>query len=132
MTVIRHSGIGIRVINFLVDTILIALISYGIFYFFKWYAMYWHWPFIQYYIFLLGVQFVYYFIFESITSRTPGKMLSYTKVIDSNGEKPGILKMLIRSALRLIIIDAFFYPFLNERTLHDYVSGTHVVSMENE
>lgn len=130
MIAIRNSGIGTRVINFLVDTTLIALISYGFYYFFKWYAIYWHWPFIQYYIFLLGVQFIYYFIFESIASRTPGKMLSYTKVIAANGGKPSMLKLFIRSAVRLIIIDAFFYPFLNERTLHDYASGTHVVEMD--
>lgn len=130
MVEIRNSGIGTRVINFLIDTILIVLISYGVYYFFKWYAIYWHWPFIQYYIFLLGVQFLYYFIFESITGRTPGKMMSYTKVVTSIGGKPSVLKILIRSAIRLLIIDAFFYPFLNERTLHDYISDTNVIAVE--
>lgn len=130
MTAYRRSGIGTRVFNFLIDTIITALISYGVYYFFKWYAVYWHWPFIQYYIFFLAIQFIYFFIFESITGRTAGKMLSYTKVITKEGRKPGLGAVFIRSVIRLTIIDAFFFPFLEERTLHDYLSGTYVVETE--
>lgn len=126
----RRSGIGTRVINFLVDIILSALISYGIYYFFKWYAVYWRWPFVQYYVFFFGIQFIYYFLFESITGRSPGKMLTYSKVITKEGGKPGLPAVFIRSVIRLTIIEAFLFPVLEDRTLHDYLSGTYVVETE--
>lgn len=127
MTVYTRSGIGSRVFNFLIDIIIAAIISYGVYYFFKWKALYWDWPFIQYYVFFFAIQFIYYFIFESISGRTVGKMLSYTRVITKEGRKPGLIAVFIRSLIRLTIIDAFFFPFLEERTLHDYLSGTYVV-----
>jgi len=75
-----------------------------------------------------AVLFVYYFIFELIWARTPGKWLSYSKVVDKKGLKPGFGKIFLRNLARLTIIDCFFYPFLN-KTLHDFVSSTEVVEV---
>lgn len=120
-------GVGTRVINFLIDTTIIALAAYGIYHAVKWYAIYWQTIFIPYYIIFWAIQFIYYFLFEGFIAMSPGKMLTYSVVVKNDGEKPGWLAVLLRSLVRLIIIDCFFFPFLKERTLHDYLSSTKVV-----
>jgi len=65
---------------------------------------------------------------EVLLGRTIGKLLTYSKVVGSNGKKAGILQMFIRSLARVTVIDMFFIPFL-EKPLHDYVSKTEVVEV---
>jgi uncharacterized RDD family membrane protein YckC len=65
-------------------------------------------------------------LFESIFSRTPGKWLSLSKVVNKNGKKATFLQIVLRSLARLTIIDCFFIPFL-DKTLHDFISKTEVV-----
>jgi uncharacterized RDD family membrane protein YckC len=72
--------------------------------------------------------FTYYFIFESIWARTPGKWLTYSKAVDKKELKPNIVQIFLRSIVRLTVIDCFFIPFL-DKTLHDYISGTRVVEV---
>ncbi len=120
-------GTGTRVLNFLIDTFLIFIISLL---FSKWYTfqvMYWGYKPLPAYSFFLITLVVYYFFFESIWKRTPGKWLSISKVVKSNGHKPSILHILIRTLVRIIVIDFLFIPFLNGKTLHDYLSGTTVI-----
>ena len=127
MNTMKFVGTGTRVLNFLIDTLLIFIISYA---FSKWYnfqVMYWGYSYLPPYSFFFISLFVYYFIFESIWRRTPGKWVSISKVVDKNGKKASVLQVLIRSLIRLTIIDLFFIPFLDGRTLHDYLSGTYVV-----
>jgi hypothetical protein len=57
-----------------------------------------------------------------------GKLASYSKVVNNAGKRPNILQILIRSLIRLTIIDMFFIPFL-DKTLHDYCSKTNVVEV---
>ncbi|WP_153796460.1 RDD family protein [Foetidibacter luteolus] len=121
-------GIGTRVLNFLVDTLLVFVLGYFVhkinaFYYFYYKSFYW--PFyVWFYIMLV----LYYIIFESIFKRTPGKWLSYSKVVNRQGGKPTFLQVIIRSLIRLTIIDCFFFPFL-DKTLHDYLSKTEVVEV---
>ncbi|HXL54878.1 MAG TPA: RDD family protein, partial [Chitinophagaceae bacterium] len=61
-------------------------------------------------------------------SRTPGKWLSLSKVVNKKGKKTSFLQILLRSIVRLTIIDCFFIPFL-DKPLHDYVSKTEVVEV---
>lgn len=120
-------GTGTRVLNFLIDTLLIVIISFA---FGKWYnfhVMYWGYTPVPPYSFFFCSLFVYYFIFEAIWRRTPGKWLSISKVVGKNGKKASFLQVLVRSLVRLTVIDMFFIPFLNGRTLHDFLSGTYVV-----
>lgn len=121
-------GIGTRVINFLADTFIIGVISFIINKVWLFYVVYWKYPYINPMLFFAAVLFIYYFLFELIWARTPGKWLSYTKVTDKKGLKPGFIQIFLRSIARLIIIDCFFIPFLN-KTLHDYVSRTEVVEV---
>ena len=122
----KEVGVGTRVINFIVDTLLVALISYGLFKWYQFYVYYYGFVPYQYYLFFYATLFIYYFLFELIFTRTPGKWLSLTKVRDVDGKRPAWYQLLFRSLLRLTIIDPFFIPFF-DRTLHDQLSKTRVV-----
>ena len=124
----HETGMGGRVINFVVDTILIALIAYG---FYRWWyfqVMYWQYKFIPYYLFFFATIFVYYTVSESLFGRTPGKLLSLSRVTNLENKRPSFGQIVLRSLLRLILIDAFFIPFF-DRPLHDAWSKTRVVEV---
>ncbi len=121
-------GIGTRVLNFIVDTLVIFGLSYAAYKTWSFYAYYWHIVYFPFYYFFWFTLFVYYSFFESIFARTPGKWLSLSKVVGSNGKKPSFLQVLLRSLVRLTVIDCFFIPFL-DKTLHDYISRTEVVEV---
>ena len=119
-------GIGTRVLNFLVDTLIIFLLSFLAYRGWTFYVFYYDIIFFPFYYFFFGILFLYYLLFESIFARTPGKWLSFSKVVNKNGGKSSFFQIFLRSIVRLTIIDCFFIPFL-EKTLHDYVSKTEVV-----
>jgi uncharacterized RDD family membrane protein YckC len=121
-------GIGTRILNFLIDTLIIFVITFIVFKIRNWYVLYYHVRYFNFGWFFLGVLFIYYAIFEMLFARTPGKWFSYTKVVDRNGNKPSITAILIRSFVRMILIDMFFIPFL-DKPLHDYISKTEVVEV---
>ncbi len=124
----NQSGIGIRILNFLVDTLLIFFISYIVSHIHNWYVIYYHVRYFNFGWFFFGTLFIYYTFFETIFSRTPGKWLSFSKVVNSNNERPSFMAICIRSLTRLTIIDLFFIPFLDQ-PLHDYISKTKVVEV---
>ena|SRR5438552_7282285 len=122
----NRAGFGTRVLNFIVDTLVIFSISYGISSWWDFQVMYWHYTSMPFYIFFWAVMFIYYTIFEAIFSRSPAKWLSISKVANKSGKKPAFWQVLVRSLVRLTIIDCFFIPFL-DKPLHDYLSKTEVV-----
>ena len=122
----QKTGVGIRVLNFLVDTFLIFGITYAASAWWDFHVMYWHYPSIQFYTMFFIMLFIYYTIFESIFKRSPGKWLSKSKVANSKGGKPAFWQILVRSLVRLTIIDCFFIPFF-DGPLHDYLSKTTVI-----
>ncbi|MEP6845085.1 MAG: RDD family protein [Panacibacter sp.] len=124
----NNIGIGTRVINFIADTLIVSILSFIIGKAWSFYEIYWGYPYVNPLLIFGLVLFIYYFIFELIWARTPGKWLSYTKVTDKKGLKPGFLRIFLRSIARLTVVDCFFIPFLN-KTLHDYVSSTEVVEV---
>lgn len=124
----KQVGIGTRVLNFLVDTAIIFLVAFILNKVWSFYMVYWNYPYINPLGIFGGFLFIYYFLFELIWARTPGKWLSYSKVVDKKGLKAGFSKIFIRSIVRLTVIDCFFIPFLN-KTLHDFVSSTEVVEV---
>jgi len=125
---LKTVGIGTRVLNFLVDTAFIFIISYSIYYGWKFYAFYYTITYFPFYYFFYVTIIIYYLFFESIFKRTPGKWLSMTRVVSNKGGKPSFGQILIRSVVRVILIDCFFIPFL-DKTLHDYLSKTEVVEV---
>lgn len=121
-------GIGTRVLNFLVDTLAIALISYGLYKWYLFYVMYYGYTPYQYYLFFFATLFVYYFLWEAFLTRTPGKYLTMTRVRSADGRRPAIYQILLRSILRLTIIDPLFIAFI-DKPLHDALSKTRVVEV---
>ena len=124
----NRAGFGTRVLNFIVDTLLIFGIAYVTNNFWDIQVMYWHYMFIPFYIIFWIILFVYYTLFEAIFKRTPGKWLSLSRVVNKSGAKPAFWQILLRSIIRLTVIDCFFIPFLDE-PLHDYLSKTEVVEV---
>lgn len=122
----RKTGFGTRVLNFIIDTLIVFGIAYGVNAWWVFHVMYWHYTFIPFYVFFFGLIFIYYTIFESIFKRSPAKWLTISKVVNKQGGKPAFWQILIRSLIRLTIIDCFFIPFL-DKPLHDYLSKTEVV-----
>jgi len=122
----KKAGFGTRVVNFVVDTLLIFGISYGVNNWWDIEVMYWHYPYYPFYVIFFVMIFVYYTFFEAIFKRSPAKWLTLTKVINKNNSRPAFWQILIRSIIRLTIIDCFFIPFL-DKPLHDYLSKTEVV-----
>lgn len=77
--------------------------------------------------FFLFEYFLYNFIFELAFSRTPGKLLTGTKVIDEKEGKPNFKSFLIRNVCRLIPFDAFSFIFITQGW-HDSFSKTTVIN----
>jgi uncharacterized RDD family membrane protein YckC len=124
----RIVGTGTRVLNFLVDTLIVFAIAFTAFKIRQWYVVYYRAQFISFAWFFFSALFVYYFLMEFLLGRTVGKLLTYSKVVGNNGKKAGVLQIFIRSLERITVIDMFFIPFL-EKPLHDYVSKTEVVEV---
>jgi uncharacterized RDD family membrane protein YckC len=122
----QRVGIGTRSLNCVVDTILVFLLAYATSKTWNWYVLYWRYPSFNFGWFFFGSMFVYYFLFEGFTGRTPGKWLSLSKVVNEKGKRPGILQVFLRSLARVTVIDLFFIPFTG-KTLHDLASKTDVV-----
>ena len=130
----KQVGIGTRTLNFIIDSLVILLISYIIAKINDWYAQQFkinnakfNYQFLFGYIYFV-VMFFYTAICEIIFSRTLGKLFTFSKVVNNQNKKPSIIQILTRSLVRLTIIDMFFIPFL-DKTLHDYLSKTNVVEV---
>lgn len=122
----NKAGFGSRVVNFLLDTTLIFWIAYFVSNLWDVQVMYWHYPYIPFYGVFWIIFFVYYVLFESIFRRSPAKWITFSKVAKKNGRRPAFWQVLVRSLVRLTIIDCFFIPFL-DKPLHDYLSNTEVI-----
>lgn len=119
-------GIGTRVLNFLIDTFLFFWLGFIAYKIWRFYAFFYHIPAVRFYYFFFISWFLYYLVCEGLFARTPGKRFTYTRVVTKTGGRPAFWQILVRSAVRLTLIDCFFIPFL-DKTLHDYLSGTEVV-----
>jgi len=73
---------------------------------------------------------IYYNIFEIFFSRTIGKFITKTVVVDIYGEKPHNQEILVRSLCRLIPFEAFSFLGASGRGWHDSISKTYVVKKE--
>ncbi|MBO6828560.1 RDD family protein [Flagellimonas sp.] len=74
--------------------------------------------------FIIPLYYVYYFVFESISGQTIGKMITKTVVVNVNhSNRVGLSNIFWRTIARLIPIDIFSYLFSN-RGIHDILSKT--------
>ncbi len=114
----------IRVINFIVDTLIYFLITLIIILGSKSYVPKENVKWIS-----MLIYFLYYFILEYFWGQTIGKMITKSKVISlSNDKKNYFYKVLIRTLARFVPIDIITYLF-SYRGLHDWISKTIVVKL---
>jgi len=80
--------------------------------------------------------FLYFFLFEGVLARTPGKILCGIAVADRNGEPPSLMGILIRNLLRFV--DLILFPLTGlglaeittkRQRLGDIIGGTTVRRM---
>ncbi len=72
----------------------------------------------------------FYTILESLSQKTIGKLVTNTKVVLENGEKPPLHVIIIRSLCRLIPFDAFSFLGDIPKGWHDTMSKTFVVDVK--
>lgn len=75
---------------------------------------------------LLLAFFLYYIFMEFKFQKTIGKFITKTKVINSNGEKPSLNDIMIRTCCRLIPFDRVSFLF-TKNGFHDKISNTMVI-----
>lgn len=76
---------------------------------------------ITYYV----IRFFYYFLFEFMYQRTPGKFETQTIVTNTDGGKPSVFQLIKRNLSRFFSLFSFVSD--SEKTIHDEISGTLVV-----
>jgi uncharacterized RDD family membrane protein YckC len=69
----------------------------------------------------------YYVVLEGMFSRTLGKWIVGTRVVDERGERPTIGQILGRTACRFIPFEAFTFLGHAPRGWHDRFPGTYVI-----
>ncbi len=84
---------------------------------------------IKYTLLGLGINIVYYGLFETVSMRTTGKYITNTMVVNANGTRPDSMRIFIRTLCRLIPLE--FITFFGRRPvgLHDGLSKTLVVDI---
>lgn len=80
----------------------------------------------RFFNFVIGIlnTMIFYTIFEGLFGKTPGKLITKTKVVDENGKKPDIGTIMLRSLCRLIPFEAFSFLGSEARGWHDTISKT--------
>lgn len=73
------------------------------------------------------ISLVYYISMETLFSRTLGKLVTQTIVVNENGERPSHSVVLTRTLCRLVPMYGIFFLFSPQRGLHDLISNTYVV-----
>ena len=117
---------GIRIANYIVDTILIVIVWIIIIIIIEVLVSDIFWVDVYADLIFYVIYFFYYFLFEVFINKTPGKMLTKTFVVTFNHKKPTVKMIMIRSVLRLIPIDQLSFLF-GGIGLHDQLSKTTVI-----
>jgi uncharacterized RDD family membrane protein YckC len=81
------------------------------------------------YLFGFLVVMTYYTLFESITGRTLAKYITKTKVVDENGQHPGLGTIALRSLCRFIPFEAFSFLGDDASGWHDTLTKTKVIEV---
>lgn len=76
----------------------------------------------------LAMTFLFYVVFESAFQRTPGKLITGTKVVTSSGEKPSPKSIAIRTLCRFIPFEPLVGLFTSS-FWHDTIPDVKVVDV---
>lgn len=119
-----YMGFWIRFGAAIIDGVIISLISSVL----QWLA---HWPEI---VFGILLPLLYYWLFTGLRGQTPGKMALGIKVVNAQGDRPGLGVAAMREILgKLISTIVLCLGFLwiawdkQKRGWHDTIAGTYVV-----
>lgn len=114
---------GRRFVNFLIDYILVIrfIIPFSVG------VMFPYEDETTWYIFTLLFTILYFFILETFTGKTLGKLITGTRVLNVLDEKPTAGQVIIRTLCRFIPFDAFSYLSKTPVGWHDSISKTYVV-----
>ena len=82
------------------------------------------------YLFAFVLGTIYYSIFEGLTGRSLGKLITKTKVVNEQGEKADFGSIFLRSMCRYIPFNAFSFLSSDAIGWHDTLSKTRVVEVE--
>lgn len=78
-------------------------------------------------VFVIIISIAYYTLLEGLTGKTLGKLITRTKVVDADGNRPSMRTLIGRSSCRFIPFEAF--SFLgSEVGWHDSITETYVVN----
>ncbi|MFM2224559.1 MAG: hypothetical protein RJA07_761 [Bacteroidota bacterium] len=80
------------------------------------------------YVIAIVLLLLYYIVLEGTTSKTIGKMVTGTKVIDEEGNNISFKTALLRTLCRLIPLEAFSFFGEGARGWHDSITDTRVVN----
>jgi uncharacterized RDD family membrane protein YckC len=69
----------------------------------------------------------YYIVFEGWLGKTPGKMITRTRVVTTDGQSPSVNAIIGRNLVRLIPFDALTFIAQTPIGLHDRLAHTMVV-----
>lgn len=123
---------GVRVGNFLIDTIVLSIIILPAYVIISYYI-----PSIleknsiEFNILFYSVFFCYYFLSELLFGKTVGKLLTKTVVVSKGGNKPSVLSLIFRTLIRMIPIEGFAFLF-GSAGLHDLLSKTIVIKEKSK
>lgn len=71
--------------------------------------------------------FFYYLFSEYLTGKTLGKLITGTKIVDIEGNKPSFKMSLIRTLCRFIPFDGLSFLFGQGRGWHDTIAKSYVI-----
>ncbi len=118
---VEYMGFWIRLVAAIVDAIVVSLLSFA--------------PFGL--LLQLVVPLLYYWLFTGLKGQTPGKMLVGIKVVNAQGDRPGLALAALREILgKLVSAIVFYLGFLwiawdrQKQGWHDKIADTYVVKVE--
>jgi len=132
----EYMGFWVRFVAYIIDSVIVGVTCTLLFFLFYVIA-------IHRYIFPLPflvfpLSWLYYWLFIGLKGQTPGKMVVGIKVVNAQGEKPGLGIAALREILgRFISGAAFCLGYLwiaideEKQGWHDKIASTHVVKVES-
>jgi len=132
-------NIRLRVINYIFDSFCLCILILIYFIFHLKYIASSHPTLIESYfkefqlpvIMFFSIRFAYYFLFEYFTNKTIGKYFTKTILQSRSGGRLTINQCFIRSISRLIPFEGLSLMFWKNECIHDWLSNTIVVKVDN-
>lgn len=83
---------------------------------------------VVFYLLTFGVYIGFYWGFEHLTGKTPGKFITRTHIVKGDGSKPSSMNVLGRSACRMIPFEPFSFLGTLGKGWHDAIPKIYVIN----